>query len=162
MSPINLYGAALQRYYSFRKNDNQLHTLRADLYAIIEAIHTYTMEKKRTTIEELAFTAAELDAALKQAGFDLALADPEGARDLSYRARYLRLKSTLYPRLHAYLEYYLATRSYSLRINAEGEEDCQAYHLLVKNYKGSLHELLQQYFDSVRRGAPLIIDEGCK
>ncbi len=119
------------------------------------------MEQKRTTGEDLAFKAAELDLALKQAGFDLALADPTASRDFSYRARYLRRKSTLFPRLRANLEYYLATKSFSLKIDADDTatdpSQEKIYYCLVKNYQGSLRELLDRYFDSIRRGVPLVL-----
>ncbi len=121
------------------------------------------MEPTRTTVEELAFKTAELDQALKQAGFDLALADPSASRDFSYRARYLRRKSTLFPRLQANLEYYLATKSFSLRISADdpasAASQTDSYYCLVKNYKGSLKELLDRYFDSIRRGVPLMLGD---
>jgi len=118
------------------------------------------MDQHRTPVEELALKTAELDAAMKQAGFELALNDPDAARDLSYRARYLRFKSLLYPRLQANLEYYLANRSYSLRISADEGPDTKLYYFLVKSYKGSLKELLDRYFDSLRKGVPLMIGDG--
>jgi hypothetical protein len=124
------------------------------------------MERTRSTVEELAFKTAELDEALRKAGFDLALADPSASRDFSYRARYLRGKSTFFPRLQANLEYYLATRSFSLKISADspsaGVEDMSAYSCLVKNYRGSLQELLERYFDSIRRGVPFMLGESRK
>ncbi len=124
------------------------------------------MEQTRTTGEELAFKTAELDLALKQAGFDLALADPTASRDFSYRARYMRRKSTLFPRLQANLEYYLATKSFSLRISADDPSadpsKTESFYCLVKNYKGDLKELLDRYFDAVRRGVPLLMGDGRK
>ena len=127
---------------------------------------TKDMEQTRTTVEELAFKTAELDLALKQAGFELALADPTASRDFSYRARYMRRKSTLFPRLQANLEYYLATKSFSLRISADDPSVDQSktgsYYCLVKNYKGSLKELLERYLDSIRRGAPLMLGDSRK
>src|SRR5512143_442497 len=124
---------------------------------------TTAMEQTRTTVEELAFKTAELDHALKEAGFDLALADPTASRDFSYRARYMRRKSTLFPRLQANLEYYLATKSFSLRISANDPSwdpsKTESYYCLVKNYKGDLKDLLDRYFDSIRRGIPLMLGE---
>jgi hypothetical protein len=121
------------------------------------------MKQARTTVEELAFKTAELDRALKEAGFELALADPAASRDFSYRARYLRRKSTLFPRLQANLEYYLATKSFSLRISADEPAadplKMASYYCLVKNYRGSLKELLDRYFDSMRRGVPLMLGD---
>ncbi len=117
------------------------------------------MDKKRTSGEELAFKTAELDLALTQAGFDLALADPAASRDFSYRARYLRRKSTLFPQLQASLEYYLATKSFSLKITVDDPSmdasKAKVYHCLMKNYRGSLKELLDCYFASIRKGVPL-------
>jgi hypothetical protein len=118
------------------------------------------MDQNRSPAEELVFKIAELDAAMKEAGFELALNDPEAARDLSYRARYLRFRSTLYPRLQANLEYYLANRSYSLRIASDEGTDAKLYYFLVKNYKGSLRELLDGYFNAMRRGIPFMLGEG--
>jgi len=119
------------------------------------------MERTRTTIEELAFKIAELDLALRQAGFDLVLADPAASRDFSYRGTYMRRKSTLFPRLQANLEYYLATKSFSLKIIADDPSidpsAAKPYYCLVKSYKGSLKELLDRYFESMRKGVPLML-----
>src|SRR5512139_2240757 len=79
------------------------------------------MQSNRTVSEELAFKAAELDAALQEAGFHLAYTDPEAARDFAYRARYLRGKSTLFPLLNASVEYYHATKRWSIKISASEE-----------------------------------------
>ena len=117
------------------------------------------MDAKRSSSEELVFRTAQLDAAMQEAGFHLAFSDPEASRDFGYRARYVRGRSTLFPLLHASLEYYLASRSYSLKINAGGDGDNHTYACLVKNYQGDLKGLLEQYFDSVRRGVPLTIVE---
>lgn len=118
------------------------------------------MDQQRMPAEELARKTAELDTAMKNAGFELALSDPQAARDLSYRARYLRFKSTMYPRLQASLEYYLANHSYSIRISADEGPDSKLYYFLVKNYKGELKELLDGYFNSLRRGIPFMLGEG--
>ncbi len=130
------------------------------------AIMAATMEQRRTTGEELAFKAAQLELALKEAGFDLALADPSASRDFSYRARYIRRKSTLFPRLQVNIEYYLATRSFSLKINADdpntGPTEEKTYYCLIKNHTGDLKELLGRYFDSVRRGVPLVLGRATK
>ena len=115
------------------------------------------MEAKKTSTEELAFKTAELDAALADAGFLLAYADPEASRDLGYRARYIRGKSTLFPHLNANLEYYIASRSFSLKISASDERENKVYYFLAKNYRGDIKELLDRYFDSVRKGVPLAI-----
>ena len=121
------------------------------------------MGQEKSTVEELVFKAAELDAAFKHAGFELAFADPSASKDFSYRARYWRARSTLFPRLQANLEYYLATRSFSLRISADDpgsdEKEQRAYYCLVKNYRGVLKELLDHYFDAIRRGVPLMLGE---
>ncbi len=121
------------------------------------------MDETRTSGEELAFKTAELDLALTQAGFDLALADPAASRDFSYRARYFRPKSTLFPKLQASLEYYLATKSFSLKITVDDpamdSSRAKVYHCLVKNYRGSLKELLNRYFASIRKGVPLAPDD---
>jgi hypothetical protein len=117
-------------------------------------------QNKRTGLEELIFKTAELDAILQEAGFRPMMVDPEASRDFSYRARYLRNKGALYPRLHANLEYYLATQAFSLRISAEGMPDEKTYFLLVKNHKGDLKELLDRYFESVRRNEPFQTLEG--
>ncbi len=117
------------------------------------------MEAKRTGTEDLAFKTAELDNALEGAGFHLAYSDPEASRDFGYRARYIRGKSTLFPLLNASLEYYLAGKSYSLKISASDELENETYYCLVKNYRGDIKELLERYFDSVRRGKPLKLAE---
>ncbi|MHB8844392.1 MAG: hypothetical protein ACYC7L_06540 [Nitrospirota bacterium] len=118
------------------------------------------MDAKRSSSEELVFRTAQLDAAMQEAGFHLAFSDPEASRDFGYRARYVRGRSTLFPLLHASLEYYLASRSYSLKISAGGDgDDNRTYACLVKNYRGDLKDLLEQYFDSMRRGVPLMVQE---
>lgn len=117
------------------------------------------METKRTSSEELVFRAAQLDAAMQDAGFHLAFSDPEASRDFGYRARYVRGRSTLFPLLHASLEYYLASKAYSLKISAGDAGDNRTYSCLVKNYQGDLKDLLEQYFETVRRGIPLTIAE---
>ena len=117
------------------------------------------MQKSRTVSEELAFKAAQLDAALQAAGFHLAYADPEAARDFAYRARYLRGKSTLFPLLNASLEYYHATKTCSLKISSSDEWENRTYACLVKNHGGDIRELLEAYFSSVRRGVPFRPDE---
>jgi hypothetical protein len=110
-------------------------------------------------MEELVFRAAGLDAAMQDAGFHLAFSDPEASRDFGYRARYVRGKSTLFPLLHASLEYYLASKAFSLKISAGDAGDNSTYACLVKNYQGDLRDLLEQYFETVRRGVPLKIEE---
>ncbi|NTW57567.1 MAG: hypothetical protein HGB21_09810 [Nitrospirae bacterium] len=115
------------------------------------------MEAKKTGTEELAFKTAELDTALADAGFLLAYADPEASRDLGYRARYIRGKSTLFPLLNASLEYYIASRSFSLKISASDERENKVYYFLAKNYRGDIKGLLDRYFDSVRKGLPLTL-----
>lgn len=109
--------------------------------------------------EQLAFKAAELEAMMTAAGFRLAHADPEAARDFAYRARYIRSRSTLHPCLHAYLEYYSAVQAFSLKISTNDEFVSPVYQLMVKNHRGSLKDLLEQYFDAVRKGVPLHPDE---
>lgn len=115
------------------------------------------MEAKKTVIEELAFKTAELDTALTDAGFLLAYADPEASRDYGYRARYIRGKSTLFPHLNANLEYYMASKSFSLKISASDEKENKVYYLLAKNHRGDIRELLDRYFESVRKGVPLTL-----
>jgi hypothetical protein len=117
------------------------------------------MQSNRTVSEEVAFKAAELDAALQEAGFRLAYTDPEAARDFAYRARYLRGKSTLFPLLNASLEYYHSTKTCSLKISTSEEWENRTYACLIKNYGGDITELLEQYFSSVRRGVPFKQDE---
>jgi hypothetical protein len=119
-------------------------------------------QNKRTALEELTITAAELEISMQDCGFQPIIVDPEATRDFSYRARFLRNKGALFPRLHANLEYYLATRSYSLRISAEGNPDEKIYFFLVKSHKGDLKELLDGYFESVRQGSPFRLDTGKK
>ena len=115
------------------------------------------MEAKKTSTEELAFKTAELNTALADAGFLLAYADPEASRDLGYRARYIRSKSTLFPLLNANLEYYIASKSFSLKVSASDEVENKVYYFLAKNYRGDIKELLDRYFDSVRKGVPLTL-----
>jgi hypothetical protein len=115
------------------------------------------MEAKKTSTEELAFKTAELDTALADAGFQLAYADPEAFRDLGYRARYIRGKSTLFPLLNANLEYYIASKSFSLKISASDELENKVYYFLAKNYHGGIKELLDRYFAAVRKGVPLTL-----
>jgi hypothetical protein len=117
------------------------------------------MAAERTGTEEMAFKTAELDAALTEAGFLLAYADPDSSRDFGYRAKYIRSKSTLFPLLNASLEYYLASKAYSLKISASDDKENKVYAFLVKNYRGALKELLERYFDSVRHGTPFTLDE---
>ena len=116
------------------------------------------MEKKRTGSEEMAFKTAELDAAMQEAGFLLAYSDPEASRDFGYRARYIRARSTLFPLLNATLEYYLASKAFSLKIAPSEDGDTRTFSFLVKGYRGGLKELLEQYFASVRRGMPFVPD----
>ncbi|MDH4162963.1 MAG: hypothetical protein OEW15_09785 [Nitrospirota bacterium] len=111
------------------------------------------MELKRTPVEELVFTVAGFEAIMGEAGFALGQSDPQAIRDLSYRARYLRMSSGPEPRLYAYLEYYLAARAFSLKISPAPEDGNEPYRFLVKNHKGSLKELLEGYFAAVRNGA---------
>lgn len=115
------------------------------------------MPQHRTAGEELAFKAAELDAAMTEAGFNLAHTDPDAARDLSYRARYIRSKSTFHPCLQAYLEYYSAVHAYSLKISTSDALAGSTYALIVKNHKGSLKDLLNSYFEATRKGVPLLL-----
>ena len=117
------------------------------------------MAENRTGTEELAFMTAEMDAALHGAGFLLAYADPEAYRDFGYRARYIRAKSTLFPLLNASLEYYLASKAFSLKISPSDDTDREPYYFLVKNFRGDLKELLERYFDSMRRGTPFKLEE---
>jgi len=116
------------------------------------------MATNRTGTEELAFKTAEMDAALHEAGFLLAFADPEASRDFGYRARYIRARTTLFPLLNASFEYYLASKAYSLKISPSDDKDSAVYTFLAKNYRGDLKELLKGYFDSVRRGAPFKLE----
>jgi hypothetical protein len=116
------------------------------------------MESNRTGTEELAFKTIELAAALNDAGFLLAYSDPEASRDFGYRARFIRGKSTLFPLLNASLEYYLASKAFSLKISTSDELENKVYYFLAKNYRGDLKELLGRYFDSVRRGVPLTLE----
>ncbi len=111
----------------------------------------------RTAGEELAFKEAELNAAMTEAGFDLAHRDPEAARDLSFRARYIRSKSTFHPCLQAYLEYYSAVHAFSLKITTTDAMTGATYSLVVKNHKGSLKDLLADYFEATRKGVPLLL-----
>ncbi len=117
------------------------------------------MDTKRPGTEELAFKAAALDTALNEAGFLLAYSDPEASRDFGYRARYIRGKSTLFPLLNANLEYYIASKAFSLKISSSDELENEIYSFLVKNYHGDIKELLDRYFDSVRRGVPFKLEE---
>lgn len=114
------------------------------------------MEKNRTGSEEMAFKTAELDGAMQEAGFLLAYSDPEAPRDFGYRARYIRSRSTLFPLLNATLEYYLASKAFSLKIAPSEDGDARTYTFLIKGQQGSLKELLEQYFASVRRGVPFV------
>jgi len=116
------------------------------------------MEKKVTVFEELAFKTVELDAAMQEAGFHLAFSDPEAVRDLGYRARYIRSKSTMCPLLNANLEYYHAVKAFSLKISSTDEQQSNTYAFLAKNYGGDIKELLNSYF-SARKGNPLKIEE---
>lgn len=113
------------------------------------------MENRRSSSEELVFRTAALDAAMQNAGFHLAFSDPEASRDFGYRARYVRRKSTLFPLLHASLEYYLASKAFSLKISAGDDNENRTFACLVKNYQGDLKDLLERYFETVRRGVPL-------
>jgi hypothetical protein len=117
------------------------------------------MAENRTGTEELAFKTAEMDAALHGAGFLLAYADPEAYRDFGYRARYIRAKSTLFPLLNASLEYYLASKAFSLKISPSDSGENALYLFLAKNCRGDLKELLERYFDAVRRGVPFKLEE---
>jgi|OpeIllAssembly_1097287.scaffolds.fasta_scaffold271226_2 hypothetical protein len=117
------------------------------------------MGTNRTGTEELVFKTAEIDNALQDAGFLLAYADPEASRDFGYRARYIRGKSTLFPLLNASLEYYLASKAFSLKISPSDDRERAIYSFLAKNYRGDLKELLDRYFDSVRRGEPFKLEE---
>jgi hypothetical protein len=117
------------------------------------------METNRPGTEELAFKTAELDAALNDAGFLLAYSDPEASRDFGYRARYIRGKSTLFPLLNASLEYYLASKAFSLKISASDEAGSEVYYFFTKNCRSGLKELLDRYFASVRRGVPFDLEE---
>lgn len=112
------------------------------------------MGENRSGAEELAFKTAELDAALRGAGFLLAYSDPEAPRDLGYRARYVRGGSTLFPLLNASIEYYLASKAFSLKISPSDDKAGAVYTFLAKNHRGGLKELLERYFDAVRRGVP--------
>jgi len=117
------------------------------------------MERTGAVSGELPFKAAELDAAMQEAGFHLAFADPEAPRDFGYRARYIRSKSTMHPLLYANLEYYHAVKAFSLKISTTDEQQGKAYELLAKNYGGDIKELLSSYFSSARKGIPLKIEE---
>ena len=116
------------------------------------------MTTNRTGTEELAFKAAELDAALQGAGFLLAFSDPEASRDFGYRARYIRSRSTLFPLLNASLEYYLASKAFSLKISPSDDQERAVYSFLAKNHRGDIKDLLDRYFESVRRGTPFRIE----
>lgn len=115
------------------------------------------MERTGTVTEELAFKAAELDAAMQEAGFHLAFSDPEASRDLGFRARYIRSKSTMHPLLNANLEYYHAVKAFSLKISTSDEQQSRTYEFLAKNFGGDIKDLLNSYFSTVRKGAPLKI-----
>jgi len=117
------------------------------------------MEKTGTASGELAFKAAELDAAMQEAGFHLAFSDPEAARDFGYRARYIRSRSTLHPLLNASLEYYHAVKAFSLKISTTDEMKSATYAFLAKNYGGGIKELLSGYFSAVRKGVPFKLEE---
>lgn len=117
------------------------------------------MERTGTVSEELAFKTAQLDAAMREAGFHLAFSDPEASRDRGYRARYIRSKSTMHPLLNASLEYYIAVKAFSLKISTTDEQQSGTYELLAKNYGGDIKGLLNSYFSSVRKGVPLTIEE---
>jgi len=117
------------------------------------------MEKTGTVAGDLAFKAAELDAAMLEAGFHLAFSDPEAARDFGYRARYIRSRSTMHPLLNANLEYYHAVKTFSLKISTTDEQQSKTYEFLAKNYGGDIKELLKNYFSTVRKGAPQQIEE---
>jgi len=117
------------------------------------------MERTDTAANDLAFKAAELDGAMQEAGFHLALSDPEAARDFGYRARYIRSKSTMHPLLNANLEYYHAVKAFSLKISTTDEQQSRTYDFLAKNYRGNIKELLNSYFSAVRKGVPLKIEE---
>ena len=117
------------------------------------------MQQNRTTSEELAFHALALDSAMTEAGFKLAQADPDAARDFAYRARYIRSRSPYHPPLHAYVEYYCAVRAYSLKISTTDELLSATYAFIAKNHTGSLKDLLKMYFSAVRKGVPLRADE---
>ena len=114
------------------------------------------MGTNRSGAEELAFKTAEIDAALRDAGFHLAYSDPEAPRDLGYRARYVRGKSTLFPLLNASVEYYLASKAFSLKISPFDDKARAVYSFLAKNHRGDLKELLERYFDAVGRGVPFV------
>jgi hypothetical protein len=117
------------------------------------------MERTGSIAGDLAFKTAQLNAAMQEAGFHLAYSDPEAARDLGYRARYIRSKSTMHPLLNANLEYYLAVKAFSLKISTTDEQQGKLYGLFVKNYGGDIKELLDSYFFNVRKGMPLTIEE---
>lgn len=117
------------------------------------------MDNRRTAAEELAFRAAELDNVLRAAGFHVVFTEPEAARDFSYRARYLRPGADSLPPLSAYLEYYVATKAYSLKIDSTDDRDRKTFRILVKNHQGDLQDLLKRYFASVAKGLPLKIEE---
>ena len=117
------------------------------------------MEKPGAVFEELAFKTVELNAAMQESGFHLAFSDPEAMRDLGYRARYIRSKSTMHPLLNASLEYYHAIKAFSLKISTTDEQQSRTYELLAKNYRGDIKELLNSYFSNVRKGVPLKIEE---
>lgn len=117
------------------------------------------MDKTGTASEKLAFKTAELDAAMREAGFHLAFSDPEAARDFGYRARYIRSKSTMHPLLNANLEYYHAVKAFSLKISTTDEQQVRTYEFLAKNCGGDIKELLNSYFSAVRKGVPLKIEE---
>jgi len=117
------------------------------------------MERTGTGIEDLAFKTAALDAAMQEAGFHLAFSDPEATRDLGYRARYIRSKSTMHPLLNANLEYYHAVKSFSLKISTTDEQQSRTYEFLAKNYGGDIKDLLNSYFSAVRKGVPLKIEK---
>ena len=117
------------------------------------------MGANRSGAEELAFQTAAMDAALRDAGFLLAYSDPEAPRDLGYRARYVRGKSAQFPLLNASIEYYLASKAFSLKISPSDDAYKAVYTLLAKNQRGDLKELLVKYFASVQRGEPLRFEE---
>jgi len=82
---------------------------------------------EQTVTEELAFKTAEMDAALNDAGFLLAYSDPK-RRGTSGIGRGISAgKTTLFPLLNANLEYYLASKAFSLKISPSDAQENKVY-----------------------------------
>ncbi len=109
-------------------------------------------QQRLSGIEQLAFEADKLNTSMIKAGFFLARYDDESWKDMAYRADYVRSKTTLFPTIYAKIEYYLATKSYNLKLSATDESDQKIFNSLIKNCNQDLDKLLNDYFMSTRRG----------